>query len=109
MTTTPTTPMTTPTMMPTTPTAFKSFRCTDTYEFEPIKELVLTMHFGFIDKLKKGWNLIYKAWLDKLKQHLKKNFSAQGLVKQLQIHKIMQYSTGNYVGISTEKIVVRQT
>ncbi len=25
----------------------------DTYEFEPIKELVLTMHFGFIDKLKK--------------------------------------------------------
>ncbi len=26
----------------------------DTYEFEPIKELVLTMHFGFIDKLKKG-------------------------------------------------------
>jgi hypothetical protein len=23
----------------------------DTYEFEPIKELVLTMHFGFIDKL----------------------------------------------------------
>ncbi len=43
----------------------------DTYEFEPIKELVLTMHFGFIDKLKKGWNYIYKAWLDKLKQHLK--------------------------------------
>ncbi len=25
-----------------------------TYEFEPIKELVLTIHFGFIDKLKKG-------------------------------------------------------
>ncbi len=25
----------------------------DTYEFEPIKELVLTMHFGFIDSLKK--------------------------------------------------------
>ncbi len=25
----------------------------DTYEFEPIKELVLMMHFGFIDKLKK--------------------------------------------------------
>jgi hypothetical protein len=43
----------------------------DTYEFEPIKELVLTMHFGFIDKLKKGWNHIYKAWVDKLKQHLK--------------------------------------
>ncbi len=43
----------------------------DTYEFEPIKELVLTMHFGFIDKLKKGWNHIYKAWLDKLKKHLK--------------------------------------
>jgi hypothetical protein len=42
----------------------------DTYEFEPIKELVLTMHFGFIDKLKKGWNHIYKAWLEKLKQHL---------------------------------------
>jgi hypothetical protein len=33
----------------------------DTYEFEPIKELVLTMHFGFIDKLKKGWNNIYKG------------------------------------------------
>jgi hypothetical protein len=26
----------------------------DTYEFEPIKELVLTMHFGFIESLKKG-------------------------------------------------------
>ncbi len=26
----------------------------DTYDFEPIKELVLMMHFGFIDKLKKG-------------------------------------------------------
>jgi hypothetical protein len=25
----------------------------DTYEFEPIKELVLTMPFGFIDSLKK--------------------------------------------------------
>jgi hypothetical protein len=25
----------------------------DTYEFEPIKELVLTIHFGFMDKLKK--------------------------------------------------------
>jgi hypothetical protein len=25
----------------------------DTYEFEPMKELVLTMHFRFIDKLKK--------------------------------------------------------
>ena len=36
----------------------------DTYEFEPIKELVLTMHFGFIDKLKKGWNHIYKGWLE---------------------------------------------
>ena len=43
----------------------------DTCEFEPIKELVLTMHFGFIDKLKKGWNHIYKGWLVKLKQHLK--------------------------------------
>ena len=43
----------------------------NTYEFEPIKELVLTMHFGFIESLKKGWNRIYKAWLDKLKQHLK--------------------------------------
>jgi hypothetical protein len=43
----------------------------DTYEFEPIKELVLRMHFGFIESLKKGWNHIYKAWLDKLKQHLK--------------------------------------
>ena len=38
----------------------------DTYEFEPIKELVLTMHFGFIDKLKKGWNHIYKRWLEKI-------------------------------------------
>jgi hypothetical protein len=43
----------------------------DTYEFEPIKELMLTMHFGFIDSLKKGWKHIYKGWLDKLKQHLK--------------------------------------
>jgi hypothetical protein len=43
----------------------------DTYEFEPIKELVLMMHFGFIESLKKCWNHIYKAWLDKLKQHLK--------------------------------------
>ncbi len=38
----------------------------DTYEFEPIKELVLTMHFGFVEILKKGWNHIYKVWLDKL-------------------------------------------
>ncbi len=43
----------------------------DTYEFEPFKKLVLTMHFGFIESLKKGWNHIYKAWLKKLKQHLK--------------------------------------
>ena len=43
----------------------------DTYEFEPIKNLVLTMHFGFIESSKKGWNHIYKVWLDKLKQHLK--------------------------------------
>jgi hypothetical protein len=43
----------------------------DSYEFEPIKELVLTMHFGFIDGLKKGWNNINRLWLDKLKQHLK--------------------------------------
>jgi hypothetical protein len=26
----------------------------DNYEFEPIKELVLMMHFGFIESLKKG-------------------------------------------------------
>jgi hypothetical protein len=43
----------------------------DTYEFEPIMELVLTMPFGFIDSLKKGWNHINKRWLEKLKQHLK--------------------------------------
>jgi hypothetical protein len=43
----------------------------DTYEFEPIKELVLTMHFGFIDSMKKGWNHVYKGWLEKLNQHLK--------------------------------------
>jgi hypothetical protein len=43
----------------------------DTYEFESIKELVLTMHFGFIEGLKKGWNNIYNGWLDRLKQHLK--------------------------------------
>jgi hypothetical protein len=53
----------------------------DTYEFEPIKELVLTMHFGFIDKLKKGWNHIYKGWLDKLKQHLKN--AGNRLIKQI--------------------------
>jgi hypothetical protein len=43
----------------------------DTYEFEPIKELVLTMHFGFIESLKNGWNHICKVWLDIIKQHLK--------------------------------------
>ncbi len=53
----------------------------DTYEFEPIKELVLTTHFGFIDKLKKGWNHISKAWLDKLKQHLKN--AGNRLIKQI--------------------------
>ncbi len=53
----------------------------DTYEFEPIKELVLTMHFGLIDKLKKDWNHIYKAWLDKLKQHLKN--AGNRLIKQI--------------------------
>jgi hypothetical protein len=36
-------------------------------------------------------------------------FSTYGLVKQLQIHKIMQYSTGIHMGISTEEIVVRQS
>jgi hypothetical protein len=35
-------------------------------------------------------------------------FSAYGLIKQLQIHKIMQYSAGIYVGIRSEKIIVRQ-
>jgi hypothetical protein len=55
----------------------------DTYEFEPIKELVLTMHFGFIDSLKKGWNNIYKAWLDKLKQHLKN--AGDRLIKQIRL------------------------
>ncbi len=53
----------------------------DTYEFEPIKKLVLTMHFGFIESLKKGWNHIYKAWLDKLKQHLKN--TGNRLIKQI--------------------------
>ncbi len=55
----------------------------DTYEFEPIKELVLTMHCGFIDKLKKGWNHIHKAWLDKLKQHLKN--AGTRLIKQIHL------------------------
>jgi hypothetical protein len=53
----------------------------DTYEFEPIKELVLMMHFGFIDSLKKGSNNIYKAWLDRLKQHLKN--AGNRLIKQI--------------------------
>jgi hypothetical protein len=53
----------------------------DTFEFEPIKELVLTMHFGFIDSLKKGWNHIYKGWLEKLKQHLKN--AGNRLIKQI--------------------------
>jgi hypothetical protein len=54
----------------------------DTYKFEPIKELVLTMHFGFIDKLKKvGIIFIYKGWLDKLKQHLKN--AGNRLIKQI--------------------------
>ncbi len=47
----------------------------DTYEFEPIKELV------FIESLKKGWNHIYNAWLDKLKQHLKN--AGNRLIKQI--------------------------
>jgi len=38
--------------------------------------------------------------------NLLRYFFAYGLVKQLQIHKIMQYSTGNYVGISTEKTLL---
>ncbi len=53
----------------------------DTYEFEPIKELVLMVHFGFIESLKKGWNHIYKALLDKLKQHLKN--AGNRLIKQI--------------------------
>jgi hypothetical protein len=53
----------------------------DTYEFKPIKELVLRMHFGFIDSLKKGWNHIYKGWLEKLKQHLKN--AGNRLIKQI--------------------------
>jgi hypothetical protein len=53
----------------------------DTYEFEPMKGLVLTMHVGFIESLKKGWNHIYKAWLDKLKQHLKN--AGNRLIKQI--------------------------
>jgi hypothetical protein len=52
----------------------------DTYEFEPIKEIVLTMQFGFIDSLKKVWNHIYKGWLEKLKQHLK---TGNRLIKQI--------------------------
>ncbi len=58
----------------------------DTYEFEPIKGLVLMMHFGFIDKLKKGWNHIYKAWLDKLKQHLKN--AGNRLIKQIRLKRL---------------------
>ncbi len=58
----------------------------DTYEFEPIKELVLTMHFGFIDKLKKGWNHIYNGWLDKLKQHLKN--AGNRLIKQIHLKRL---------------------
>ncbi len=53
----------------------------DTYEFEPIKELVLRMQFGFIDKSRKGWNHIYNGWLDKLKQHLKN--AGKRLIKQI--------------------------
>ncbi len=51
------------------------------YEFEAIKEPVLMMHFGFIKSLKKGWNHIYRAWLDKLKQHLKN--AGNRLIKQI--------------------------
>jgi hypothetical protein len=58
----------------------------DTYEIEPIKELVLTMHFGFIVSLKKGWNHIYKAWLDKLKQHLKN--AGNRLIKQIHLKRL---------------------
>ncbi len=58
----------------------------NTYEFEPIKELVLTMHFGFIESLKKGWNHICKVWLDKLKQHLKN--AGNRLIKQILLKKL---------------------
>jgi hypothetical protein len=58
----------------------------DTYEFKPIKELVLTMHFGFIESLKKGWNHIYKVWLDKLKQHLKN--AGNRLIKQIRLKRL---------------------
>jgi hypothetical protein len=58
----------------------------DTYKFEPIKELVLTMHFGFIDSLKKGWNHIYKRWLEKLKQHLKN--AGNRLIKQIRFKQL---------------------
>jgi hypothetical protein len=57
----------------------------DIHEFEPIKELVLTMHFGFIDKLRKGWNHFYKGWLDKLKQHLKKGNRS---IKQIHLKRL---------------------
>ncbi len=58
----------------------------DTPEFEPIKELVLTMNFGFIDSLKKGWNHIYKSWLEKLKQHLKN--AGNRSIKQIRLKRL---------------------
>ncbi len=58
----------------------------DSYEFEPIKELMLTMHFGFIESMKKGSNHIYKAWLDKSKQHLKN--AGNRLIKQIHLKRL---------------------
>ncbi len=77
----------------------------DTYEFEPITELVLTVHFGFIESLKKGWNHIYKAGLDKLKQHLKN--AGNRLIKQIclkQLTGILSLdSSGKKIRQPTEK------
>ncbi len=77
----------------------------DPYEFEPIKELVLTMHFGFIDKLKKGWNHIYKAWLDKLKPHLKN--AGNRSIKQIRLKRLTAIlnsdSMAKKIRLQTEK------
>jgi hypothetical protein len=75
----------------------------DTYEFKLIKELVLTMHFGFIKSLKKGWNHIYKAWLDKLKQHLKNTGNRS--IKQIHLKRM----TGIFSLDSSVKKICLQT
>ncbi len=67
---------------------------------------MLTMNFGFIDSLKKGWNHIYKRWLEKLKQHLKNagNRSIKQICLLKQLTGIFNlYSLVKKIHLPTEK------